>query len=129
MMLTLLFYASFSWNKNITEELNLALFPIDPQEGPPSRHRSKQGLIDEIHKTLMWKYRDRLIRPPTPVLIGENVIRVHVNAYHVFPNQDWCRWTYQPIAIFPHERFMYFVNEALLASMPGGRTLLRVDGE
>ena len=60
MMLTLLFYASFSWNKNVTEELNLALFPIDPQEGPPSRHRSKQGLIDEIHKTLMWKYRDRV---------------------------------------------------------------------
>jgi len=81
MMLTLLFYASFSWNKNVTEELNLALFPIDPQEGPPSRHRSKQGLIDEIHKTLMWKYRDRLIRPPTPVLIGENVIRVHVKKW------------------------------------------------
>merc|ERR1719203_1695482 len=82
MMLTLHIYASFNWTKNIQYGLNLPLYPIAPQEGQISKLRSKQGLIDEIHRKLMWRYRPRLIRPPTPVLIGEHVIRVHVKKWN-----------------------------------------------
>jgi len=82
MQLTLIFFANFAWKKNLETAQNLPLFPITVQDGPISKHTSKQGLIDEVHKFLMWKYRSRLIRPPTPVLIGPQVIRVHVKKWN-----------------------------------------------
>jgi len=82
MQLTLIFFANFAWKKNLETQQNLPLFPITVQDGPISKHTSKQGLIDEVHKFLMWKYRSRLIRPPTPVLIGPQVIRVHVKKWN-----------------------------------------------
>lgn len=81
MMLALLFYSAHAWTKNVQEQANFPLFPITPHPENISKHCSKQGLIDEVHKTLMWRYRSRLIRPPTPVLIGQHVIRVHVKKW------------------------------------------------
>lgn len=66
------------WQKN----QNVPLYPMLPaQMIEEDSISSKQRLITTIHRILAWKYRAYYIRPPTPVLIGPTVIRVHVKKW------------------------------------------------
>jgi len=90
--LAMQFFAAFNWLRNVEHmststpkgpnKGNLPLFPMLPAASNLiEEHTSKQLLIKNVHSILAWKYRAYFIRPFVPVLIGEDIIRVHVKKW------------------------------------------------
>lgn len=80
--LALRYYSAYQWRCNVAKNQNVPLYPMLPaQMIEEDSIASKQRLITTIHRILAWKYRAYYIRPPTPVLIGPTVIRVHVKKW------------------------------------------------
>lgn len=88
MQLALVLFAALTWRENYENHENNPLFPTHYTRPRISHHgwRSKQELIESVHQQLMWKYRERVIRPPTPILIGKEVVRIHVKKWQQLCN-------------------------------------------
>jgi len=83
--LAMQFFAAFNWLRNVENVPTspmLPLFPMLPAQSNLTEEPSnKQLLIKSVHSILAWKYRAYFIRPFVPVLIGEDIIRVHVKKW------------------------------------------------
>ena len=100
--------------------------------------RSKQELIESVHQQLMWKYRERVIRPPTPILIGKEVVRIHVKKWqqlcnieialkeierpHIPEKDDYAPGLGIRFSLMSYLCFFLFVFNLFLVSRGGGIT-------